>query len=117
MAALEAALVSEPLTERPDRIKAGVDLGAAYTVLVALDVSDRPLAAAYERADVVRDGVVTDFIGAIDVVRRLRHVSEASGLDAVVPVAPLFVTPLGIARSAPALEPAYGSTYAGMVPR
>jgi ethanolamine utilization protein EutJ len=27
-------------------------------------------------------------------------VSQASGLDAVVPVAPLFVTPLGIARSA-----------------
>jgi ethanolamine utilization protein EutJ len=29
-------------------------------------------------------------------------VSQASGLEAVVPVHPLFVTPLGIARSAPA---------------
>ena len=72
MRALEAAIVSEPLTERPGQIKAGVDLGTAYTVLVALDGEDRPLAAAYEYADVVRDGVVTDFAGAVDVLRRLR---------------------------------------------
>ena len=279
MAALEAALVSEPLTEPSEQIKAGVDLGTAYTVLVVLDRNDRPLAAAYEYADVVRDGVVIDFVGATDVVRRLKHhvesrigasiatahgayppgvalsnvravrhvieaagmecsglvdeptaanavlrlrdgvvvdvgggttgvavvqggevvhtadeptggthltlviagalgisfeeaeelkkdptqqprlfplvrpvmekvativttstrgwpvpkvylvggtasfpgfadvVSQASGLDAIVPVAPLFVTPLGIARSAPAREPAYGSAYAGMAPR
>ena len=279
MRALEAAIVSEPLTERPGQIKAGVDLGTAYTVLVALDGEDRPLAAAYEYADVVRDGVVTDFAGAVDVLRRLRGdvetrlgvsipsahgayppgvplsevravqhviqaagmecsglvdeptaanavlrlrdgvvvdvgggttgvavvcngevvhtadeptggthftlviagalgisfdeaetlkkdpaqqsrlfplirpvmekvativathtlgwpvpkvylvggtvsfpgfaevVAEASGFDAVVPVAPLFVTPLGIACSAPACEPAYGFTYSGTVPR
>ena len=73
MEALEAAIVSAPLTERPDRIKAGVDLGTAYTVLVALDGSNRPLAAAYEYTDVVRDGVVTDFVGAVDVLRRLKH--------------------------------------------
>jgi len=275
MAETMAALVSRSLAERPDRIKAGVDLGTANTVLVALDGNDRPLAAAYEFADVVRDGVVVDFVGAIEVLRRLKQnvesrlgvsiqaahgayppgvapsevravqhvieavdmecsglvdeptaanevlrlrdgvvvdvgggttgvavvqdgkvvhthdeptggvhltlviagalgitfdeaeemkkdpaeqarlfplvrpvmekvatimatstrgwpvpkvylvggtalfpgfadvVSEASGLDTVVPVAPLFVTPLGIARSAPAREPAYGSTYPG----
>jgi ethanolamine utilization protein EutJ len=279
MTALQAATVSLPLTERPDQIKAGVDLGTAYTVLVALDGNDRPLAAAYEFSDVVRDGVVVDYIGAIDVLRRLKHdvesrlgvsipaahgayppgvpvsdvravqhvieatgiecsglvdeptaanavlqlrdgvvvdvgggttgvavvqngevvhsadeptggthltlviagalgisfdeaeelkkdpaqqprlfplvravmekvasivvrstrgwpvpkvylvggtaafpgfadvVSQASGFDAVVPVAPLFVTPLGIARSAPARQPAYGSSYPGTVPR
>jgi ethanolamine utilization protein EutJ len=279
MAALDAALVSEPLTGRPEQIKAGVDLGTAYTVLVTLDGNDRPLAAAYEFTNVVRDGVVIDFVGAVDVLRRLKRdvesrlgvcipaahgayppgvprsevlavhhvieaadlecsglvdeptaanavlrlregvvvdvgggttgvavvqdgevvhtadqptggthltlviagalgisfdeaeelkkdptqqarlfplvrpvmekvatimttstrgwpvpkvylvggtaafpgfadvVSEASGLDAVVPVAPLFVTPLGIARSAPAREPAYGSTTPGPVPR
>ncbi len=32
-------------------------------------------------------------------------VSRAAGLDAVVPVAPLFVTPLGIARCAPPTAP------------
>jgi ethanolamine utilization protein EutJ len=77
MAALEQALQAGPLTERPTRIKAGVDLGTAYTVLVALDEQNRPLAAAYEFADVVRDGVVTDFAGAIDLVRRLKQKVEA----------------------------------------
>ena len=45
------------------------------------------------------------------------ELSHASGLDAVGPAAPLFVTRLGIARSVPAREPAFGSTYPGMVPR
>ena len=97
MAALESALVSEPLTERPDQIKAGVDLGTAYTVLVALDGNDRPLAAAYEYADVVRDGVVIDFIGAIDVVRRLKRDVE-SRLGVSIPAAHGAYPP-GVARS------------------
>ena len=72
MAAVERALTSRSPATRPEAVKVGVDLGTAYTVLTALDEHDRPLAAAYERADVVRDGVVTDFVGAVDVVRRLK---------------------------------------------
>ncbi len=73
MAAFDAALVSTPLAEPPLMVRAGVDLGTAYVVLVALDEDDRPLAVAYEEADVVRDGVVTDYVGAVDVLRRLKH--------------------------------------------
>ena len=51
--------------------------GTAYTVLIALDEQDRALTGAYEFADVVRDGVVTDFAGAIDLVRRLKQKVEA----------------------------------------
>jgi ethanolamine utilization protein EutJ len=81
MAALEAALTAPPLTRPPTVVKVGVDLGTAYTVLVALDGDDRPLAAAHEFADVVRDGVVTDFVGAVDLVRRLkRDVEERLGV-------------------------------------
>ncbi len=76
MAAFDAALVSTPLAEPPLLVRGGVDLGTAYVVLVALDEADRPLAAAYEAADVVRDGVVTDYVGAVDVLRRLRHQVE-----------------------------------------
>jgi ethanolamine utilization protein EutJ len=81
MAAFDDALEAT----RPDRlplgVRVGVDLGTAYTVVVALDEEDRPLAAAAELADVVRDGVVTDFVGAIEVVRRLkRDVEERTGL-------------------------------------
>lgn len=76
MAALDAAMVPTPLDRQPLAVKGGVDLGTAYVVLVALDADDRPLAAAYERADVVRDGVVTDFVGAVDVLRRLKQQVE-----------------------------------------
>jgi len=72
MAAVEAALEPRPVTEVPTEVKVGVDLGTAFTVVVVLDAHDTPLAVASERADVVRDGVVTDFMGAVDVVRRLR---------------------------------------------
>ncbi len=77
MAAVEAALTRGPLAEPPARVKVGVDLGTAYTVVVVLDEHDAPLAVAYERADVVRDGVVTDFVGAVDVVRRLKAEVES----------------------------------------
>jgi len=49
-------------------------------------------------------GSVT-FPGFADVV------SESLRREAIVPVSPLFVTPLGIALSAPAREPAYGPTH------
>jgi len=77
MARLEAAISATGPVDPPTVVKVGVDLGTAYTVLVVLDEDDRPLAASYERADVVRDGVVVDFIGAIDVVRRLKRDVEA----------------------------------------
>ncbi|HSJ22554.1 MAG TPA: ethanolamine utilization protein EutJ [Nocardioidaceae bacterium] len=77
MAALEAVRDTSARGEPPEAVRVGVDLGTAYTVLVVLDEDDRPLAVRCERADVVRDGVVTDFIGAIDVVRRLKHEVES----------------------------------------
>ena len=53
-------------------------------MLVVLDAATTsPLAAAYEFADVVRDGVVTDFVGAVDLVRRLkREVEDRLGIAA-----------------------------------
>jgi len=82
MAAVEAAVSTGPRSASPARVvKVGVDLGTAYTVLVVLDERDAPLAVAYERADVVRDGVVVDFVGATDVVRRLKaDVEERLGV-------------------------------------
>lgn len=71
MAAVEAAVTARPEAP-PTRVKVGVDLGTAYIVVVVLDEHDLPLAVAHERADVVRDGVVVDFPGAVEVVRRLK---------------------------------------------
>ena len=59
------------------RLHVGADLGTAYLVLVALDESNRPLAGEWQFAEVVRDGLVVDFIGATDLLRgmkaRLEH--------------------------------------------
>ncbi|MGE5141465.1 MAG: ethanolamine utilization protein EutJ, partial [Rudaea sp.] len=54
----------------------GVDLGTAYTVLLVLDEKFQPMAGAYRFAQVVRDGLVVDFIGAIDLLGDLKRQVE-----------------------------------------
>jgi hypothetical protein len=68
---------SRPSSVTPTMVKVGVDLGTAYTVVVALDEQDRPLAAASARGQVVRDGVVLDYLGAVELVRSLKARVEA----------------------------------------
>jgi ethanolamine utilization protein EutJ len=58
------------------KIHVGVDLGTAYTVLVVLDENYEPIAGAYEFAEVVRDGLVVDFIGAVDLLRKMKVTVE-----------------------------------------
>jgi ethanolamine utilization protein EutJ len=58
-------------------VHVGVDLGTAYTVLIVLDESNNPLAGTYRFAEVVRDGLVVDFIGAIDLLKELKSQVEA----------------------------------------
>lgn len=53
-------------------VHVGVDLGTAYIVLVVLDADKHPLAGAYQFAQVVRDGLVVDYMGAVDIVRDLK---------------------------------------------
>ncbi len=54
----------------------GIDLGTADVVLMVLDAKGRPVASFLEWAEVVRDGVVVDFIGAVDIVKDLRAKAE-----------------------------------------
>lgn len=49
----------------------GVDLGTADVVVMAVDASGNPAAAFLEWASVVRDGVVMDYFGAIELTRKL----------------------------------------------
>lgn len=57
----------------PDQaIKIGVDLGTAFTTIIVTDAHGAPLAGSMTFADVVRDGIVWDFAGAVDVVRGLK---------------------------------------------
>ncbi len=63
-------------------VHVGVDLGTAYTVVAVLDDHGRPLAGTYQFAQVVRDGLVVDFVGAIELLRTLkRRVEERLGRE------------------------------------
>ncbi|MDD5371590.1 MAG: ethanolamine utilization protein EutJ [Anaerolineaceae bacterium] len=65
-------------------VHVGVDLGTAYTVLMVLDENNQPIAGAYQFAQVVRDGLVVDFDGAITLVKRLKqNVERQLGFDLV----------------------------------
>ncbi len=64
------------------RVHVGIDLGTAYTVLVVLDEQMQPLAGEYRFAQVVRDGLVVDFHGAIDLLQELkRNVEKRLGFE------------------------------------
>lgn len=58
-------------------VHVGVDLGTAYTVLAVLDGEKRPLAGRYQFAQIVRDGLVVDFIGAIQLIKKMKAEVEA----------------------------------------
>ncbi|HSL30944.1 MAG TPA: hypothetical protein VK900_17215, partial [Anaerolineales bacterium] len=57
-------------------VHVGVDLGTAYTVLVVLDQNYQPIAGTYQFAQIVRDGLVVDFIGAVDLLRKMKSQVE-----------------------------------------
>lgn len=50
----------------------GIDLGTAYVALTVADALGNPVDAAYTFAEVVRDGLVVDFVSAVNIVRRLK---------------------------------------------
>ena len=71
----------EEVINKPSIVKSsiyytGVDLGTACVVLAVLDENYKPVAGAYRYADVVRDGMVVDYIGAIKIVRELKEEIE-----------------------------------------
>jgi ethanolamine utilization protein EutJ len=80
----------------------GVDLGTAYTVVTVLDEHKQPLAGTYQFAQVVRDGLVVDFEGAVELLKKLKArverrigfelTSAASGYPPGVPLAEVRAT-------------------------
>src|SRR5690349_5034395 len=86
----------------PSSVHVGVDLGTAYTVLVVLDEHYKPIAGEYKFAQVTRDGLVVDFVGAVDLLRGMKSrvekklgfelTSGASGYPPGVPQAEVRAT-------------------------
>lgn len=63
-------------------LKVGVDLGTANIVLAVTDEENHPVAGATETSKVVKDGIVVDFVGAIQTVKRLKaELEERLGVE------------------------------------
>ncbi len=69
-------VIEQPVPEKKTIYYTGVDLGTACVVLAVLDENRQPVAGAYRYADVVRDGMVVDYFGAIQIVRELKESIE-----------------------------------------
>jgi ethanolamine utilization protein EutJ len=92
----------EPNAISPSGVHVGVDLGTAYTVLIVLDEHYKPIVGEYQFAQVTRDGLVVDFIGAVDLLRAMKSriekrlgfelTSSASGYPPGVPQAEVRAT-------------------------
>lgn len=71
----------ERVIETPEKAKSpvyytGVDLGTACVVMAVLNAEKKPVAGAFQYADVVRDGMVVDYVGAIRIVSEMKRKLE-----------------------------------------
>ncbi|MBR0597379.1 ethanolamine utilization protein EutJ [Sinanaerobacter chloroacetimidivorans] len=69
-------VIENPIKSKSSVYYTGVDLGTACVVLAVLDENRKPVAGAYRYADVVRDGMVVDYLGAIQIVREMKRQLE-----------------------------------------
>lgn len=77
-------VIEHPIVTPSKVYYTGVDLGTACVVLAVLDENYEPVAGAYRYADVVRDGMVVDYIGAIHLVRELKQeIEEKLGAELI----------------------------------
>lgn len=71
ISALEACIDSTVPVSAAEKLYVGVDLGTAYIVVVVLNSSKEPVACALQFAQVIKDGLVVDYIGASRIVQKL----------------------------------------------
>lgn len=77
-------VIAHPIVSKSSVYYTGVDLGTACVVVAVLDENYKPVAGAYRYADVVRDGMVVDYIGAIQIVREMKaELEEKLGAELI----------------------------------
>lgn len=67
-----ANVMHNPQPAKGKKLYTGVDLGTAYIVLAVVDEDGRPVAGGMQFAQVVKDGLVVDYIGAVNIVKNLK---------------------------------------------
>lgn len=77
-------VIKNPIKEKSSVYYTGVDIGTACIVLAVLNEDMKPVAGAFRYADVVRDGMVVDYIGAVNIVRELKEeIEEKLGTELI----------------------------------
>lgn len=75
-------VIDHPVRSKSSVYYTGVDLGTACVVIAVLDENFEPVAGAYRYADVVKDGMVVDYVGAMQIVREMKQkVEEDLGVE------------------------------------
>ena len=77
-------VIKNPIKSKSKVYYTGVDLGTACVVIAVLDENFEPVAGAYKYADVVRDGMVVDYVGAVRIVKQLKEEIELRDRKSVV---------------------------------
>lgn len=73
LARIENSIKNKGTFKNEEELKVGVDLGTAYIVVVVLNEQMQPVACDMEFAQVLKDGLVVDYIGAVRIVRKLKE--------------------------------------------
>lgn len=71
-----ADLCNQPPVTSESPLWLGIDLGTCNVVSMVVDSDSQPVAVCLDSADVVRDGIVWDFFGAVTIVRRHLDILE-----------------------------------------
>lgn len=78
----EATIDCPMAVKKGTRLFTGMDLGTAYIVLAVVDENGQPVTGAMRYAEVVKDGLVVDFVGASRIVRELKaEIEEKIGVQ------------------------------------
>jgi len=68
----EDSIAHPLLAQKGNKLYTGVDLGTAYIVLAVVDENGDPVTGALRYAEVVKDGLVVDYVGAVRIVKELK---------------------------------------------
>lgn len=85
-------VVKHPIKRKSSVYYTGVDLGTACIVIVVMDESYNPVAGTYQYADVVKDGMVVDYVGAVNIIREMKEKMEKT-LDTELKYAAAAIPP------------------------
>ena len=80
------------------RLKVGVDLGTANTVLAVVDSTNRPIAGVSAPSHAIRDGVIVNYYESVQLVTKLKEELEDMGMFAPEYKQPIpsFIKTLGV---------------------